>query len=484
MSNERIDQSIHVRLVVIAALSLGFMARAATYQSPLFDFHSWRQADTATISRNFSRELLNPLYPQIDARGTMPNGFVETGFEIHAFAVALLAKGVGFSPQLGRLLNTALFPLAALLLFRFTRSRYGEGAAVIALCIYALGLPLTLYMDRAFMNEAILALLTFVCLRAAQQYCARRHVFDLLALVSALTLIAIVKPTYLIVWAPVAGLFYERFGRGMFLRWELWGAAAVSLASGGLWFAHARELAQSTGLSFGITDKLMVPEILLSAEYPVKIARRLAADILGPVGFVCTPIGALIAVRRGYVAEALGLLAFAVYLVVVVGGNFHHNYYQLPIVPVAVVLCSLGIIGTAQYVAAKRHWDQRGVILACAAMVWLAVMSSFARSVSAHNWYELDAEGLQLCEGLRRHLSPEDRIIFVGERSPAVLFCVDRKGWLLNPHEETMTHLHDFVRHGASLIVVRRAHALERELAGVAMPLLQQPDYVVFRLKP
>jgi hypothetical protein len=43
----------HQRLLLAFILLFGFIARAATFKSPLLDAHSWRQADTAAISRNF-----------------------------------------------------------------------------------------------------------------------------------------------------------------------------------------------------------------------------------------------------------------------------------------------------------------------------------------------------------------------------------------------------------------------------------------------
>lgn len=49
------------------------------------------------------------------------------------------------------------------------------------------------------MNEPILILLTIVCLRTTQNYCARQRAADLVGLVLASSLIAMVKPTYLIV---------------------------------------------------------------------------------------------------------------------------------------------------------------------------------------------------------------------------------------------------------------------------------------------
>ena len=483
MSNDRLEPAAYIRLVVAAALSLGFMARAATYQSPLFDFHSWRQADTATISRNFTRESFNPLYPQIDARGALTNGFVETGFEIHAFAVAALSKVVGFSPQLGRLVNAALFPIAALLLFRFVRTRYGDDVAVVAVCVYALGLPLSLYMDRAFMNESILSLLSLVCLRSAQQYCAGAGRGHLAALVLASAAIAIVKPTYLVVFAPVVGLFWERFGTAALARWELWLPAVASAACGALWFSHAHALAQATGLSFGLGDKLMNADILLSSEYWVKIVRRLFADILGPVGFVAAIAGVVFALQRRRVAEFLGFLAFDVYLLVVVGGNFHHNYYQLPIVPVATVLIALAIVEAASRVAQRRGWRREQMVMLVAGIVWLAVMGAFARSVSAHNWYELDAGRVTLCQDVRPLLSETDRVVFVNERSPDVLFCLDRKGWLLNEHEGNMDYLRRFAAQGGSIVIVRASHPVRAELDAAASRLLASTEYVVYRMK-
>ena len=483
MSNDRLEPAVYIRLVVIAALSLGFMARAATIHSPLFDFHSWRQADTATISRNFVRENFNPLYPQIDARGALANGYVETGFEIHAFAVAALAKVVGFSPQLGRLLNAALFPFAALLLFRFVRTRYGTDVALVAMCVYALGLPLSLYMDRAFMNEAILTLLSIVCLRSAQQYCAGAGVGHLAALVLAAATIAIVKPTYLLVYAPVFGLFWERFGAAALARWELWLSAVVSAACGVLWFWHAHALAQATGLSFGLSDKLINTDILMSAEYWIKIVRRLFADILGPVGFVAAIAGLIFALQRRKIAELLGFLAFDAYLFIVVGGNFHHNYYQLPIVPVATVLIALAIVETASRVAHRRGWRRDQMVTWCAGIVWLAIMGAFARSVSAHNWYELDAARVTLCEDVRPHLYATDRVVFVNDRSPDVLFCLDRKGWLLNEHEGNMDYLRRFAAQGGSVVIVRALHPVRSELDAAALRLVESTDYVVYRMK-
>jgi hypothetical protein len=260
-------------------------------------------------------------------------------------------------------------------------------------------------------------------------------------------------------------------------------SAIVSAACGVAWFAHAHALAQATGLSFGLADKLMNTDILLSAEYWIKIVRRLFADILGPVGFVAAIAGVIFARQQRKVAELFTWLAFAIYLFTVVGGNFHHNYYQLPIVPVATVLIALAIVETAARVAQRRGWRRDQAVTLCAGIVWLAIMGAFARSVSAHNWYELDARRVALCEDVRPHLAETDRVVFVSDRSPDVLFCLDRKGWLLNEHEGNMDYLRRFAAQGGSIVIVRASHPVRAELDAVATRLLESTEYVVYRMK-
>lgn len=467
---------------MLAIITLGLMARALTYRSPLFDFHSWRQSDTAAIARNFLEERFNPLYPQIDQRGGRREGYVETGLELHAFLVASVAMLTGFSTELGRLLNTLVFPFSGYLLFGFIRQRYGERAGLVGLFLYALGFPLVVYIDRAFMNEPILLFLTIACLRAAQEYCRRPRWVPLAGLFIASSLIAIVKPTYLGVWAPVAGLFVERFGRAGLLRWEVLLGCAINLTLGIAWFAHARTLFETTGLTFGISDKLFSTTELLSPDYPRIVFRRLAKDILGPVGLLFGAYGLVVAVRQRRYAELLGVLAFVAYLVAVSPGNFHHNYYQLPLVPVAATLAALGITTAVQRVGETRAWSDSQRVIAVAAVLWVAAMTTFVRSVSAHNWYEIDYSRLRICEELKAVLPPGARVGFVDYGSPDILFCTARKGWLLDA-DVSPRRLRELRAEGAFAIVVeRRNDAAVRQLESVVPPLVHTREFVAFRL--
>ncbi|MBP9759174.1 hypothetical protein KBD45_05760, partial [Candidatus Dojkabacteria bacterium] len=47
-------------------LIVGFIVRLYKIDNPVADWHSWRQADTSAVSRNFINDGINTLYPTYD----------------------------------------------------------------------------------------------------------------------------------------------------------------------------------------------------------------------------------------------------------------------------------------------------------------------------------------------------------------------------------------------------------------------------------
>ena len=95
-------------IVLFFIVTFGLAARAATLRIPIVDHHSWRHADTA-IARNFVRERFNPMYPQVDWRGSRPNGYVETGLELHALRIAGVWRAGGIHVESGRALAALMY---------------------------------------------------------------------------------------------------------------------------------------------------------------------------------------------------------------------------------------------------------------------------------------------------------------------------------------------------------------------------------------
>jgi hypothetical protein len=468
-------------IILFFIVTFGFAARVATLRTPIFDHHSWRQADTATIARNFVRERFNPLYPQVDWRGSRPDGYVETGLELQALLIAGLWHAGGIRIETGRALAAAMYLTTGLLLYRFVRRRYDEPTALAGVYAHAFAFPLGVFADRAYLNEPLLFLLSAVALVAAQSWIDRHRALHLALLVGTTAVIGMVKLPYLVLFVPIAALFVERFGWRGLLRPELALAVLVSAACAWIWYGHARTLYAATGLSFGLTDKTFDPALVFSAQFPLRIARRLVRDIVGPVGLVLLVWGAVAAIRRRRWVEPAGLGAYVIYLVAVARGNYHHDYYQLAILPLGAVLVGLGVVATVE--AAKgRGWSTARRQTLAATLLWMLVVTTIVRSLSAHSWYEVEPGRLELCRTIAQHVEPGDRLLFVNYLSPDVMFCLDRRGWILDwparaPEVERAR------REGASIALVPPADApgLEGLLAGATL-LAASPELVAYRL--
>ena len=61
-------------LLVALILIVAFATRLYKINRPLADWHSWRQADTAAVARNFVKEGFNPFIPKYDDMSTQTNG--------------------------------------------------------------------------------------------------------------------------------------------------------------------------------------------------------------------------------------------------------------------------------------------------------------------------------------------------------------------------------------------------------------------------
>jgi hypothetical protein len=471
--------SSHRAILLGFILLGGFCARAATYRAPLLDHHAWRQADTASISRNFYRERLNILYPQVDQRGSQEHGYVATGLELPAFVVALVSVPIGFHHETGRLLSALLFLGSCSLVAILAGRRYGTTHGLVAAFLYAFGFPLLIYIERAFMNEALLIFLSLTCLVAADRYLQHPRPYLLVLLIGASTLVGLVKLPYLIVWAPIVGLFLERYGSSALRSRALWAMAGVNLAAAAAWYAHIHQASAITGLSFGFTDKLFDAATVFSTEFPRRLSVRFLRDILGPVLLVGVAVGSWQAIRRRRWCETLGLAGYAAYLLIAAVGNHEHDYYQLALMPIAPMIGSVGLIFLAdRYPSATR----RDVWLA--GMLGGALTVSFIRHVSAHSWYEYSREDVRLCDTLRAMTAPTDRIVFADYADPKILFCTDRKGWLLD--YETGPGVERALREGAAVAVVASGaddalHAMMRQRIGA--PVFTNSSFDVYRIR-
>src|SRR5437016_13840593 len=89
------------KIAIIALFAAAALVRFADVFRPI-NKGSWRESDEGSISRNFVREGMDPLYPRIDWRGDGP-GYAEMELPVYPFLTAATYKIFGEYDQIGRL---------------------------------------------------------------------------------------------------------------------------------------------------------------------------------------------------------------------------------------------------------------------------------------------------------------------------------------------------------------------------------------------
>ena len=61
-------------LTFFLILIAGFVVRLYRFDNPIADWHSWRQADTSAVSRNFVQNGFDLLHPKFEDISNVPSG--------------------------------------------------------------------------------------------------------------------------------------------------------------------------------------------------------------------------------------------------------------------------------------------------------------------------------------------------------------------------------------------------------------------------
>jgi len=102
--------------ILVSILVIAFVLRLYKINIPLADFHSWRQADTAAVARNFFKngfDLLHPIYDDlsnVQSGIDNPQGYRMVEFPVYNAIFAFLYKLMPvFSLEIWGRLTTIIF---------------------------------------------------------------------------------------------------------------------------------------------------------------------------------------------------------------------------------------------------------------------------------------------------------------------------------------------------------------------------------------
>lgn len=415
-------------LILIAA----FIVRLYGLNNPVADWHSWRQADTAAVARNFFKFGFEPLRPRYNDLSNIqsgfdnPNGWRMVEFPIYQMIGSSLFK---YLPKLTieewlRLTTIAGSVLTSLLLGLIVEEMAGPLAGLTTAAIFAF-LPYNVYYGRTILPDPFMVfwstLSIFLLVKTRSKAGTKWWLLVILSAVTAAIAI-LVKPVAVFLLLPEAYLWLKEFKLkpGWFTGALIFGLMAiVPFILWRWWENHFPEgIAVYTWLFNAGNIRFK------GAWFYWLFWQRLADLILGSWGIIFFALGIVVpaAKKEGWFFRwwIIGALA---YIIVVARGNVQHDYYQILIVPVVSIYAAKGLIFLITNKAISRL---TGIAMALISVIFMLAFSWY--TVRTYYWInhpEIVETGLAADKLLPKNA----KVIAPYNGDTTFLYQINRQGW-------------------------------------------------------
>lgn len=335
-------------LLLAVILIIAFALRLYKIDRPLADWHSWRQADTAAVARNFIKDGFNPFIPRFDDMSTQANGidnpnryrFVE--FPIYNSLVAAVWSVFGINVTSARLVTAVITLGSTALLYLLVRYYSGVKTAILAAFFFAT-IPYNVFYSTTILPGPLMVFGILGLYWSFTKWLQNDKKLTWFAASVLFANLAILSwPIALFFTLPLLYLAYEKYGAQLYTRASLiiFGiASVVPFLAWRLWMTQFPEGIPNWQFLLNEGDIRFK-----GAFFRWLIAERMGKLILTSTGFTLFVIGL---VRSSEYKEKLFYLSWlgstVIYFVVFASGNVRHDYYQVPFVPIAAIFIAKGV---------------------------------------------------------------------------------------------------------------------------------------------
>ncbi len=474
----KIYKKIFLSLILLGVIFfITLLPRLYKIDNSITDWHSFRQADTAMVARNFADEGFNILHPKTDnilaisdSKKPNPQGLTFLEFPIYTLIVGLVWDIFGVNESSARLVSAIFASFSTVFLFLLVRKFSNSRVAIIAALVFALT-PYSIYYGRVIMPNS-----TMICLGLASLWLFSRYYFNnskvSFFMSSVLFALASLSYPYVVFWLiPIIylalikdGLFYYSLKYYGFLLiafiplvlWRAWGANYPEAQIGSNWYLNYGDIRFS------------------GAFFRWLIFERLAKLILGTGGFVLMFFG-LVAKRENKenYFYFVWLFSMILYFVIFASSNVRHDYYQYIYMPVLAVFVALGI---DHLLKAGQSIIEKSISVSIA--IFLVIISIAFGCYEVKGYYLTNNDIVEAGKKADELLSANDKVIAPLAGDLSLLYYVNRPGWA-----EFYEEMPVFKAQGATAIVSLKFDEGIEKLAKENKVLYRTNKYIIISLK-
>lgn len=425
-------------IILTVILVMALVLRLYKIQNPLADWHSWRQADTAAVARNFAQGDFNLFYPKYDDLSSVQSGqYNPEGYRFVEFPLynAIFGAAYKYMPVIpvevyGRL-TTIFFSLIIIgIIYYLTLHEHSRAAAIMASLIYAV-FPFFVYYSRVVLPETTAVAFSFIAILLAYLWAHATHkktrvyLLGLSAVSAAVSIL--VKPTAIFYLIPIVYIFFTQYRFRMVIKLSPYIYCAIALApfiAWRIWISHFPEgasgfewLITSVNTFEGKKNIFFRPAFFRWIFY-----ERILLLIFGGYAIIFPLLGIIEKSRKTLLLPSIAFAAL-LYFFTFQGGNVQHDYYQTIALP---ALAMIGGIGAARLL--QKSESDRHIILNVTVVILILVFSWLMSYYKIKDYY-VYSEYLVNIGRIIDTLTPHDaRIVTDRDGDTTLLYLAKRRG--------------------------------------------------------
>lgn len=417
-----------ILLTLIAILALGL--RLHKINNPIADWHSFRQADTASVTREYIKhgvDLLHPRYhdlSNIQSGKDNRQGYRMVEFPVLNGVTAVIIKTFGGQQHevlVGRLVSVTLSLLTLISIYLIGSQLSGKITGLAASFLFAT-LPYSIYYSRVILPEPALLATSTLAIALFIHALKNNQTISLILSLFSFALALLIKP-YAVFLYPTFIIIYLLYSPHIIKdAWKLVLFILVTPLPLLWWRKWITQFPEGIPASDWLYNKDNIR--FKGAFFYWVFEQRISILILGIGNLVLLALGLI---KKGrdlwvYLVWLLGLIA---YLVIFAGGNVQHDYYQVFLLPLLVLLAGRGV----QFIFELPHvFIQKQTIYPL--LLTLVGFSLFVSWYQVRGYYQVNHwEIIEAGQAVDNLTPPEAKVIAPYNGDTAFLFQTNRTGW-------------------------------------------------------
>lgn len=419
--------------LLLFIFALGLALRLYKFNSSLTDWHSWRQADTSSVSRIYAEEGINLLYPRFYDLSNVQSGVYDNpkGYRFVEFPIYNFLQAGGYLlfpiltiEQWGRMVSILSSLFSALFIFLILRRHLNVQVGLLGSFFY-LTLPFSVFWGRTVLPDQTALMTTLGAIYLFDLYLNESKIqkkiilffLSIIFFASALLL----KPFTAFFFLPAISLALKKFGFDFLKKRSLWFLALLSVLPFVLWRLWVLQFPEGVPRAAWLFNGNGIR--FTGAFFHWIFAERLGREILGFWGLIPFFIGVIAKYKNNWFFFSF-LLSSLLYTLIVATGNVQHNYYQILIIPSVSIFLALGVNSLVNVPKqfASRFLSNSFLLVS---LVFMYAFSWF----EVRNFYN---ENLALVRAGKAidEVTPKDaKVIAPNEGDTTLLYYTKRRGW-------------------------------------------------------